>query len=254
MSVTLGEVTVTAKSKNWYRDFEHNATKVANLDSLDPSGQRYENIFDLLVREFGAREYLIRSENIKTILLPCINAKFSYNFPIYVINGNTYFDAYEGGVIAISRLRTLSSLHVNEIKKLMVLPPGKIAEYYASYLAIKDGVWQSLVVIETYSDFSYRGDPRGIKTFILDGLDAPRAFYSPRYEGPSKKSPVYDGRATIFWDPSVRTDTTGQAKIEFFTGDRKTNLEVTCNGIEVASGNPGQGEALINSNLKKTAK
>jgi hypothetical protein len=167
-------------------------------------------------------------------------------FPIYVINGSTYFDAFQGGEVFINRLRTLSSLHVNEIKKLMVIPPGKIAEYYANSIAVMDGIWQSLVVIETYSDFSYRGDPRGIKTFILDGLDSPRAFYSPRYEGPSKESPVYDGRATIFWEPSVRTDTTGQAKIEFFTGDRKTNLEVICNGIEVESGNPGQEKALIN--------
>jgi hypothetical protein len=254
MSVTLGEVTVTAKSKNWYRDFEHNATKVANLDSLDPSGQRYESIFDLLVREFGAKEYLIPSENIKTIFLPCISIALSDFFPIYVINGNTYFNASEDFELIVNRLRTLSSLHVNEIKKIMVIHPGKIAEYYASYLAIKDGLWQSLVVIETYSDFSYRGDPKGIKTFILDGLDTPRAFYSPRYEGPSKESPVYDGRATIFWEPSVRTDTTGQAKIEFFTGDRKTNLEVICNGIEVESGNPGQEQALINSNRKKSGK
>ena len=106
---------------------------------------------------------------------------------------------------------------------------------------------QSLVVIETYSDNSFRGDPQGIKTFILDGLDAPRAFYSPRYEGPLRKSPVYDGRATLLWEPSIKTDTKGQAKIEFFTSDRQTSLEVIVNGIEVGSGNPGQGQALINS-------
>jgi hypothetical protein len=258
MSVTLGEVTVTAKSKNWYRDFEHNATKVANLDSLDPSGQRYENIFDLLVREFGAKETTLRHPfpplNLKTVTLPCKGMGISDCLPIYVINGNTYFDASEDFVVFVNRLSTLSSLHVNEIKKLMVIPPGMIASYYASPEFVSEGIWQSLVVIETYSDFSYRGDPRGIKTFILDGLDSPRAFYSPRYEGQSKESPVYDGRATIFWDPSVRTDADGQAKIEFFTGDRKTNLEVTCNGIEVASGNPGQGEALINSTFGKKTK
>jgi hypothetical protein len=250
MSVTLGEVTVTAKSKNWYRDFEHNATKVANLDSLDPSGQRYENIFDLLIREFGAREYTLRHIdpplNLKTVLLHCIGGGGSDCLPIYVINGNTYFDGSEDFVLLVSRLSTLSFLHVNEIKKIMVIPPGMIASHYASPDLLVGGIWQSLVVIETYSDFSYRGDPRGIKTFILEGLDAPRVFYSPRYEGPSKDSPIYDGRATIFWEPSVRTDTTGQAKIEFFSGDRKTNLEVICNGIEVGSGNPGQGQALIN--------
>lgn len=105
---------------------------------------------------------------------------------------------------------------------------------------IGHGLWQSLVVIETYSNNSYRGYPSGIKTFLLEGLDAPRKFYSPRYEGPGKQSPVYDSRVTLHWEPSVKTDTGGQAQVEFFTSDRKTGLSIIVNGIESESGNPGQ--------------
>lgn len=251
MSVTLGEVTVTAKAKNWYRDFEKEATKIADLDSLDPDGNKYENIYDLLIREFDAHEYTIYPGNIKTIILPCISMGPSEYFPIYVINGTTYFDAGEQGEIFIAMLNGLSGLNVNEIKKLMVLPPGNIASHYSSHPLNLFGMWQSLVVIETYSDNTFRGDPQGIKTFILEGLDAPRVFYSPRYDGPSRKSPVYDGRATLYWGSSIRTDSTGQAKVEFYTNDRKSTLEVVVNGIEVGSGNPGQGQTMINSTLKK---
>ena len=58
MSKILGEVTVTAKAKNWYRDFESEAEKIADLDSLDPNGKKYENIYDLLIWEFGAKSPL----------------------------------------------------------------------------------------------------------------------------------------------------------------------------------------------------
>ncbi len=81
-----------------------------------------------------------------------------------------------------------------------------------------------MVVIESYSKNTYRGDSQGIKTFILEGLDTPREFYSPQYEGPLRKSPVYDGRVTLLWNPSVRTDTNGEAIVDFYTSDRQTTL------------------------------
>jgi hypothetical protein len=259
MSVTLGEVTVTAKAKNWYRNFETNAEKIADLDSLDPDGNKYQNIYDLLVQEFGAEKYFNPHTQLKTIKLPSYGMEkiwsFSW-FPIYVINGKTYFNGgedfrlSEDGVMFVTLLNNLSVIGVNEIKRLMVLPPGDIASYYADD-SLKTAVHQSLVVIETYSENTFRGDPTGIKTFVLEGLDTPRAFYSPRYEGSQRKSPVYDGRATLFWEPSIRTDAGGQARVEFFTSDRKKALEVVVNGIETGNGNPGQGRVLVNSALAK---
>ena len=105
-----------------------------------------------------------------------------------------------------------------------------------------------MVIIETYSKNTYRGELPGVKKFILDGLDAPRTFYSPRYEGSLKNSPVFDSRATIFWEPILRTDINGQAKVEFYTSDRKTDLEVIMNGIEVGNGNTGEGYKIIKNN------
>jgi hypothetical protein len=126
----------------------------------------------------------------------------------------------------------------------MELTPGEILSHYTnSEFTVFPR--QSLVVIETYSNNSFRGDPQGLKTFILDGLDVPRLFYSPRYDDPERNNPVYDGRTTLLWEPSVKTDITGQATVGFFTGDRKTVLEVDVNGMEASGGNPGQGKLLI---------
>jgi hypothetical protein len=258
MSVTLDEVVVKAKAKNWYRNFEKEAEKIVDLDSLDPKGTRYRSINDLLVEQFGAKNYFNPHTGLRTIKLPSYSMSRIYSFswfPIYVINGKKYFNGgedhgREDGQMFLTLLNTLSTLNVNEIKRLMVLAPGNIAAYYASD-SLKTYVHQSLVVIETYSDNSFRGDPLGVKTFILEGLDAPRTFYSPRYVGPERKSPLYDGRATLLWEPCIRTDNSGQAKVDFYTSDRKTDLEVIINGIEVGSGNPGHAKLKHNSNLIK---
>jgi hypothetical protein len=287
-TLNLPEVVVTARAKNWYQDFEPNAKKIIALDTLDPQGNKYLSVNDLLIKEFGA-EWFIRG-GFTTLLLPCFTGAWDNSPPtnlppIYLINGKVYWNGNgmrdkDGNSISnigplidfidgrlkkgesyydlaeqadLLPLLTLNALKVSEIKKIMVLPPGSaLANYYRSFPFLVAGVNQSLVVIETYSeDGLYRGDAHGIKTFILNGLDAPRVFYSPRYEGPSKKSFIYDERATLFWEPSIKTDSSGQAKVEFFTNDRKTSLEVIVNGIEIANGNPGQGQALINSNFHR---
>jgi hypothetical protein len=257
MSINLGEVVVTAKAKakNWWRNYDKDAIKIANLDSLDPGGNRYKNIYDLLVEEYGAIWY--NKNGLKSILLPIIRLAGrggSYWFPIYVIDGKKYWN---GEGFDFTPLETLSSFHVDAIKRILIIPPGKAIGMYYAYdpiIGFPQFILQSVVIIETYSNNIYRGDPQGIKTFMLDGLDAQRVFYSPRYEGPLKNSPIYDGRATILWEPSISTDANGQAKVEFYTSDRRTSLEVIAKGIEVENGYPGQVNSEINSNLKRLVK
>jgi hypothetical protein len=256
MSRTLEEVVVKAKAnpKNWWRNYEKDATKIADLDFLDPGGDRYMNINDLLVKEFGARWYNNERAGLNTVLLPCIKLVergMNFWFPIYLVDGNVYWN---GKDFDFSKLNTLSAYPVNEIKKILVIPPGKnivMNNAYKPIIGFPQFILQSMVIIETYSKNTYRGDIQGVKKFVLDGLNAPRLFYSPRYEGTLRNSPAYDGRATLFWEPSVKTDSTGQAKVEFFTGDRKAELEVIVNGIESETGYPGQGKTIINSDLKK---
>lgn len=248
--LNLPEVTVKGKDKSWYTRFEDEAKKVVDMDSLDPTGKKYENIYDLLVRKFGAHKF--RLPGLETVMLPANNWRLTEYLPIYVLDGQQYCDGWEGSANALfGKLNNLSSIRVNEIKKIMVLPPGNISHHYANwYLLNNMGVAQSTVVIETYTKNTFRGDPDGIKTFIIQGLDTQRKFYSPHYDGPNKNNPDYDGRATLYWNPDVKTDDKGQTKVEFYTGDRRTEMEVIVNGMEIGSGNPGQGKRLISSTGK----
>jgi uncharacterized protein YfaS (alpha-2-macroglobulin family) len=82
-------------------------------------------------------------------------------------------------------------------------------------------------------------------------LDTPRVFYSPSYEGQNKNNPIYDGRATLYWNPAVETDQNGEAKVEFYAGDRKTTIEVLVNGTQLWNGFTGQGRITFNTAEKK---
>jgi hypothetical protein len=255
----LEEVQVTAKAKDWYRRYEKDARKIVDLDTLDPYGNRYKDLYDLLVEEFGGIWRTYPWWGLRTVLLPSAQStilpfhatrkpimKHSHFPPVYVIDGNIYWN---GDGFNITALFALHGFPVNDIKRVLVLPPMSPGVRYYSSTDIYDHPYyidQSMVVVETYSKNTYRGVPPGIKTFVLDGLDTPREFYSPRYEGPSRKSPVYDGRATIFWEPNIITDSNGEAKLEFYTSDRQTTLDVYVNGIMTESGYPGQGHAQIN--------
>jgi hypothetical protein len=250
MSKTLGEVTVTAKAtaKNWWRNYDKDAVKIADLDSLDPGGDRYRDLNNLLVQEFGARAYNNDNEGLNTVLLPCVQFALKgmrFWFPIYLIDGKKYWN---GEGFDFTLLNTLSAFPVNEIKRILIIPPGKsiVMNYaYKPIIGFPQFILQSMVVIETYSKSTYRGDIQGVKKFILDGLDVSRVFYSPRYDGPARNNPEFDGRATLLWVPSIYTDSSGQARIDFYTGDRMTNLEVIVNGIETKSGFPGNGNVQI---------
>jgi hypothetical protein len=208
----------------------------------------YKNLYDLLVENFGARYY--NAGDVKTVLYPAINMDNPRNHwlsPIYLIDGNIYH--YYGP--DFSELNTLASFPVNEIKRILIVPPGRNIQIHNDQGAMAEGIFQTMVVIETYPKNTYRGDLPGVKKFILEGLNAPRTFYSPRYEGLSKNRPDYDGRFTLFWGPEINTDVNGEARVEFYTNDRKSDLQVIIKGIEAENGNPGEGNLLINRNFVK---
>ncbi len=63
-----------------------------------------------------------------------------------------------------------------------------------------------------------------------------KAFYSPRYSSPEEKTFFPDMRSTIYWNPEVMTDASGNAKISFFTSESNSNYLVILQGIDFRGG------------------
>jgi len=63
-----------------------------------------------------------------------------------------------------------------------------------------------------------------------------RVFYSPTYDLPKSNASFADLRTTIYWNPNVVTDKSGNSKLEFFNADTKGTYRVVVEGID-ESGN-----------------
>ena len=70
------------------------------------------------------------------------------------------------------------------------------------------------------------------------GYNMARAFYSPKYD--AGRGPIGDDlRTTIYWNPKVVTDKTGNATFDFFNADNKGTYRLIIEGID-ADGNIGR--------------
>lgn len=71
------------------------------------------------------------------------------------------------------------------------------------------------------------------------GYSESRVFYSPKYEVSKASAIGGDLRTTIFWNPNVLTDTTGNATFQFYNADGKGSYRAIIEGID-SDGNIGR--------------
>ncbi|HTE00180.1 MAG TPA: Ig-like domain-containing protein [Mucilaginibacter sp.] len=75
--------------------------------------------------------------------------------------------------------------------------------------------------------------------YIPGGYNTTREFYSPRYDNPSSSTVGVDRRSTIYWNPNVITDKTGNTALEFFNADGTGSYRAIIEGID-KDGNIGR--------------
>lgn len=74
------------------------------------------------------------------------------------------------------------------------------------------------------------------------GYHAPREFYAPRYDTRRRQRYIPDQRATIFWAPMIKTNTEGEAMIDFYTPDQSGYVTIDLQGLSF-TGNSGFGSS-----------
>ena len=74
-------------------------------------------------------------------------------------------------------------------------------------------------------------DGAGMKSSEIVGYSVIRKFYSPVYENQQPAEVKNDFRSTIYWNPVVRTDSTGVAQVSFFNSDETGNMQIVIEGI-----------------------
>ena len=88
---------------------------------------------------------------------------------------------------------------------------------------------QVTIDLRTYPDESHRTVRRD-RYFILPGFSSPDDFYQPDY---SKKPlpDTKDYRRTLYWNPNLRLDASGAAKIQFYNNCKPTQIAVSAEGM-----------------------
>jgi hypothetical protein len=71
----------------------------------------------------------------------------------------------------------------------------------------------------------------GITTANIQGYYETRTFYKPIHNNTGFDSPKPDMRNTIHWEPLIKTDATGAAKVSFYNADPKTGVRIIVQGI-----------------------
>jgi hypothetical protein len=102
--------------------------------------------------------------------------------------------------------------------------------------------------------YTRRGNPKrdhrldvepGVIALRLPGYNCPRQFYAPRYGAGAPALIRPDTRrSTLYWNPTVHTDASGQAELTFYTSDALGTFRLTAEGL-AASGQPALGTGTI---------
>ncbi len=124
----------------------------------------------------------------------------------------------------------LNSINPQDVESIEVLKSGANTPIYG----LRGG--GGVLVINTKRgerNLAYNTYAAGIVSFKPQGLYTSREFYSPNYDDPKINTKIADLRTTLFWSPSVITDTTGLASVEYFNGDATGTYAVIIEGISV---------------------
>jgi hypothetical protein len=86
--------------------------------------------------------------------------------------------------------------------------------------------------------YTKRGETRkkeldgiGMKSGEIVGYSIIRSFYYPAYKSTEPVDVKTDFRTTLYWNPIVRTDSTGVAQVSFYNSDETGKMQVVVEGI-----------------------
>src|ERR1035437_2964394 len=225
--INLAEVKIKAKSKPWYSTPD----VTINLDKKDPTGKKYNSLFQMIYEEFGEKAFTAKG----------FNAKGNIYNPILVVDGSPMTDAYCPPCYDADHYEWAASIPVNEISNVKFYeagsnlskwltppqPPGEPSpKEVFSPMVYLDAL--PVVSFTTYSH-SYRGNSKGAIVFPFQGIYKAREFYQPDYENNNSKIP--DNRTTIYWNPEVKTDSTGKARVSYYNSDLKGEALIRISGV-----------------------
>ena len=96
----------------------------------------------------------------------------------------------------------------------------------------------SPILVYVYNHFVYTTESqKGLRRTYFQGFNKPSTFQMEDY---SVIPPMADFRRTIYWNPDVKTDAQGKAKVEFYNNSTCQEMYISAEGM------PEDGKVLVN--------
>jgi len=83
--------------------------------------------------------------------------------------------------------------------------------------------------METYDEKIPVAGAKGVRKTWLEGYSRVSEFFTPDYSELPPSEPDY--RRTLYWNPSISTDESGKANIQFFNNSRCTNFSISAETV-----------------------
>ena len=157
-----------------------------------------------------------------------------YDFMYKVIEGTRYYKSRECsfsyGYNTMSALRRVnerygpSNCDILEVRKIEIYNRFSRIDYEKTENLPMD--YQ--IMVQVYDSDRVQ---KGMRITEFKGFSSPKEFYNPDYE---RNPPVIgdiDYRRTLYWNPSVKTDKTGSATVEFFNNSIGRKIVIDCQGL-----------------------
>ncbi|RZM00005.1 MAG: Plug domain-containing protein [Pedobacter sp.] len=121
----------------------------------------------------------------------------------------------------------LSSLNIMDVEGIEVLQRGYNLAVYGD-----DGA-AGIIYITTKSGRAMASPSKNIAKLLNIGFQTPKHFYLPDYDDPKQNTGMKDLRTTVYWNPTLKTNDTGEAKISFFNTDITGNYKLVIEGVDI---------------------
>lgn len=136
----------------------------------------------------------------------------------------------DGMVMSETDSDILDMLNPSDIESIEVLRSIAYTSIYGSQGST------GMLVITTKrggSTYSYQRYSPGVITYSPIGYQRIKQFYSPHYDDPKTNAKIADLRTTIYWQPNIVTDKSGNASIQYFNADTPGNYRAVIEGIDI---------------------
>jgi TonB-dependent Receptor Plug Domain len=125
---------------------------------------------------------------------------------------------------------TITSISLNDVEEIDVIKNGAKMTLYGS-----QGSGGAIAVLTKRgnANYNYASDAaQGVLVANLTGYSAEKVFAAPNYNSQTTALNRPDTRPTVYWQPHIRTDSTGKAHLKFRLNDAQANLRLRAEGLD----------------------